>query len=126
MSTSSLVSINIVTFNAKPYIQKALASIKAQTYPHIEVNILDNNSHDGTPDIIENVSKKLGLPITSYPLHENTGFAKGHNILIKKSRGKFILLLNQDAWLAPDYVVNALELFAKDGKIGVIQPIRMV
>ena len=123
MSTKlALVSINVVTFNAKPYIQTALKSIKAQTYPHIEVNILDNNSQDGTPEIIDTILNDLKLKAINYKLKANTGFAKGHNILIRKSRGEYVLLLNQDAWLDKEYVSRALEIFGQDDTIAAIQP----
>ena len=117
-----LVSINIVTFNGEWYIKKCLESVAHQTYKNIEVNILDNDSQDDTIKIIEKVGRDSDLRFTIYDLRENVGFAKGHNILIKKSRGEYIVMLNQDAWLDKNYTVRALDIFKKDDKIAALQP----
>lgn len=118
MPKNPLTSINIVTFNGERYIRKCLESVANQVYKDIEVNILDNNSQDNTIEIIKNFK----LQTTHYSLQTNIGFAKAHNILIEKSGGEYILMLNQDAWLDKDYIKNALEIFKKYGKIAGIQP----
>lgn len=114
-----LVSINIVAFNAHSYLKKALTSALAQSYRHIEVYVLDNNSSDDTLALAKSFTDKRLHIVTS---KMNTGFAKGHNILIDESKGEYVLLLNQDAWLKDDYVKKALEIFEKDDKIAAIQP----
>jgi len=117
-----LVSINIVSFNGARYLKKCLESVRNQTYKNIEVNILDNDSQDDTLAIIKEVSKKINLPTTHYKLQTNVGFAKGHNILITKSSGAYMVMLNQDAWLDKNYVAIALEIFNRDATIAALQP----
>lgn len=117
-----LVSINIVTFNAKRYIEKCLESIANQTYKTLEVGILDNNSEDNTRELIAEALKTFSLKAKTYKLKTNMGFAKGQNILIQKSRGEYILMLNQDAWIDENYVKNALDVFQKNDKIAALQP----
>ncbi len=51
---------------------------------------------------------------------ENAGFGRPHNEAMRMMKGDFILLLNYDAILKPDYIKNALEIF-KDEKIGAVQ-----
>ncbi|MBI3335417.1 MAG: glycosyltransferase family 2 protein [Candidatus Portnoybacteria bacterium] len=133
-----MISINIITFNGERYIKKCLESVAHQTYKNIEVNILDNNSQDNTVKVLEKTLKSLKLKAISYfersekqssirriglyKLKANLGFAKGHNMLIEKSRGEYILMLNQDAWLDKWYIANALDIFKKDDKIAALQP----
>lgn len=114
-----LVSINIVTFNAHIYLKKALESALGQTYSPIDIHLLDNNSSDDTVTIARSFKdERLHIHLRK----ENTGFAKGHNILIKKSRGEFVVLLNQDAWLDPAFVARGVEIFKKNDKLGALQP----
>ena len=51
---------------------------------------------------------------------ENLGFAGGHNVVFRKAKGDFILALNADAVLEPDYLTHALEAFA-DPHVGAVQ-----
>lgn len=96
------VSIVIVSYNSLPHLRACIESIPggAGSLPY-EVIIVDNNSSDGTPDVIRNEAPSVNLIANT----ENLGFAKGCNIGIKAARGRYILLLN------PDTVVgsNALE-----------------
>lgn len=116
----SLVSISLVTYNGEKYISGCLNSVFNQTYPEIEVIIIDNGSTDKTVEILkESRIKNQGLRIISNK--ENLGFAAGHNINIKESRGKFVLCLNQDIVLDKDFIKEAIEVMGGDEKIGAVQ-----
>lgn len=93
-----------------------------QTYPRIEFLILDNNSTDGTAEKIDQFLPllKKKLPVTSYQLQENKGFAAGHNFGISKSKGKFIILLNQDAVLDERFVERIIKPF-ENGEVAAVQ-----
>ena len=53
MSQNNLVSITIVTYNSGRFIKRCLESVLAQRYPYREIIVIDNNSTDGTVDILE-------------------------------------------------------------------------
>lgn len=113
-----LVSINILTYNGQQYIQACLDSVLAQTYPKIEILVIDNASTDGTVDYL----KKLTNPKLQKIFNQkNLGFAAGHNQGIRESRGKFICCLNQDVVLEKDFIEKVIEIFQKDEKIGAVQ-----
>ncbi|MFH1461117.1 MAG: glycosyltransferase family 2 protein [Patescibacteria group bacterium] len=114
-----LVSINLLAWNGQKYIKKCLDSVFEQTYPNLEINIIDNGSKDNTPDYFKNLPDQPNLRIAYNS--QNIGFAAGHNQLIKRSQGKFILCLNQDVILDKDFIKEAIRLFNQDEKIGAIQ-----
>lgn len=121
-----LVSVNLVNYNAERFIKGCLSSIFAQTYPEIEVLIIDNNPQSQTINIARNfiAEKEPTFPIEIIQNDKNLGFSAGHNLGIKESRGELILCLNQDVFLAPDFIAKAVEFFQnqKEEKIGAIQP----
>jgi GT2 family glycosyltransferase len=101
---AGLVSIVVVTWNSAPFLPRCLAGISGQTYKETELIVVDNASADdslaraGAATIIRNDA--------------NVGFARAANQGIAAARGEFVLLLNPDAWLSPEYVarlVAALE-----------------
>lgn len=117
-----LVSINLLTWNGEKYIEKCLKSALGQTYDNIEINVLDNGSKDKTIALIKKIKKKSNKKINIRQNEENIGFAPGQNVLIRNSKGDFILMLNQDAILDKDYIKKALKEMEKDKKIAAIQP----
>ena len=58
-SEQPLVSIVIACKNNAPAARASLDSVKAQTYPHIELIVVDNFSTDGTPDIVKQYTKNF-------------------------------------------------------------------
>jgi len=110
---NKLVSINILTYNGEKWIEKCIKSVLEQTYPDIEILVIDNASTDNTLEKIQNIK--------TIKNEKNLGFSAGHNIGIKKSKGKYIFCLNQDIILDKDFVKNTVDLLEKDDKIGSIQ-----
>jgi GT2 family glycosyltransferase len=100
------VSVNIVTFNSSSDIAACLASLQTQTFRDFEIHVLDNASADATVELV----RRLNVEIITSSI--NTGFSKGHNTLIRSSRSDYVLALNPDAVLRPDFIgqlVAALE-----------------
>jgi GT2 family glycosyltransferase len=121
----SLFSVSLLTYNGCRYIANCLKSVLSQTYPAIEVLLIDNGSSDETVEsakaIIEQVNPKF--PIRIIRNEKNLGFSGGHNLGIEQSRGEFILFLNQDVVLAPDFIEQAAGYLAGSNRdIGSLQP----
>jgi len=114
-----LISINLLSYNAQEYIDGCLNSVFNQTYPHLEILIIDNASTDKTKEYLKKLPKTSNLKIVFNP--ENVGFAAGHNQAIKQSKGEFILCLNQDIILDKDFVRRAVELFKKNDRLAAVQ-----
>ncbi|MFA5128637.1 MAG: glycosyltransferase family 2 protein [Patescibacteria group bacterium] len=87
------LSIIIVNWKVKDLLEKCLKSIFEQTKDiTFEVFVVDNNSGDGSVEMVREKFPQVDLTASA----ENLGFAKGNNLAIKKSRGRYILLLNPD------------------------------
>ena len=115
-----LVSINLLTYNARPYIKDCLNSVLKQTYPYIEILVIDNDSFDGTVNYLKQVGSE-NPKIKVIFNQNNFGFAVGHNQGIEESQGEFILCLNQDVVLDKDFIKRAIEVLEKDGKTAAVQ-----
>ena len=94
------VSIVVLNWNSGELGAAAVASATAQTWPDIEVIVVDNASDD---DSLERIRAAHG-DVTVVANEENTGFARGMNCGIQAATGTFVLPLNCDAELDPDYV----------------------
>ena len=120
-----LVSIDILTYNGENLIEQCLKSVLEQTYENLEILVIDNASTDKTVGKIRNSQPKAGPSraekIKIIENKENLGFAAGHNLGIKKSKGDYVLCLNQDVILDKDFVKYAIEAIRKDDKIGAVQ-----
>jgi glycosyltransferase involved in cell wall biosynthesis len=94
-----LVSILIVTFNAEKHLEACLASIAAQTYPALEVVIIDGKSTDRTVDIIKNYTH-----IVQFWLSEpDKGIYDAMNKGLKYITGDWVYFLGADDTLLPDF-----------------------
>jgi GT2 family glycosyltransferase len=92
-----------------------------QTYKNVEVLIVDNGSTDNTLKIISKFVSHSYIGIELIKNKKNLGFAQGHNIGIEKSRGEFIVCLNQDLILDKDFIKEIVKTFEKNPKIGSVQ-----
>ena len=91
------VSIIVVSFNDAEDLRVSLTSALAQRGVSREVIVVDNASRDGSREVAE----KLGVSVVALP--ENVGFAAGMNAGIEASAGRYVLALNPDCRLEPDF-----------------------
>jgi N-acetylglucosaminyl-diphospho-decaprenol L-rhamnosyltransferase len=96
------VSTIVVTYNALPWIEKALESARGT-----ELIVVDHGSTDGT---LERVRERF--PEATLVEQENKGFGAGNNGGMRVASGRWFLLLNSDAWLEPG-ALEALREFAE-------------
>ncbi len=106
MKNTLLVSVNIPTYNNERTIGKTLESIKAQTYKNIEVTVIDSYSKDKTIEIVKGFK---GINVLFYK-----GKLLGARALgVKKSRGKYIALIDSDQILEPTAIERAVNIMKK-------------
>jgi len=116
MAYNDLVSVTIVTYNSGRYIKRCLESVLAQKGPQVEIIVVDNNSTDGTRDILERYEDRCHIVCNS----GNVGFAAAQNQAIRLSRGNWILTLNPDVLLMPYFIQALLEAGRLDNRIGTV------
>jgi glycosyltransferase involved in cell wall biosynthesis len=93
-SNLPFISIVMATYNGANYIEEQLNSIAAQTYQNFELIIQDDNSSDNTVEIIKKFSNKLSIKLAIN--HENLGYIKNFETTLKKAKGDFVALCDQD------------------------------
>jgi GT2 family glycosyltransferase len=111
---SGMVTVTLVTFNSGRYIAQCLASVLAQDYPRKEVTVVDNASTDDTARILAEFE---GCVRVLYN-RENVGFAAGQNQAIALSEAEWVLVLNPDVRLMPDFISNMVAAAEGDSKTG--------
>ncbi|MEN8904955.1 MAG: glycosyltransferase family 2 protein [Clostridiales bacterium] len=103
-----LVSIIIVNWNGKKYLETCLKSLYDQKYKNFEIIFVDNNSIDDSINYV-----KTNFPDIKIILNKkNYGFAKGNNIGLKYCNGEYLLLLNNDTEVHNDFIcelVNSMD-----------------
>jgi N-acetylglucosaminyl-diphospho-decaprenol L-rhamnosyltransferase len=95
------VSVVVVTYNGLPWLEQALDSVRGH-----EAIVVDHGSSDGTVQFVRDRYPKVKLFE-----EENRGLASGWNAGIERTLGRYVLLLNSDAWL-DEGALDALVAFA--------------
>lgn len=116
------VSIIIVTYNNVELTKACIDSIYLKSqYPHFEIIIVDNDSHDGTIEYLHEISrrhKNIKLILND----DNKGFATANNQGIKIAEGDYIILLNNDTVVTPGWITRLLR-YLEDKNIGMVGPV---
>lgn len=111
-----LVSVTVVTYNSGRFIRRCLESVLAQRWPALEIIVIDNASTDGTTDIIERFEDRCTVVYNE----ENIGFAGAQNQAIALSRGDWVLTLNPDVMLLPNFVDSLMGTVQLDPAAGTV------
>jgi N-acetylglucosaminyl-diphospho-decaprenol L-rhamnosyltransferase len=103
---SSDVAVVVVTYDALPWIEKCLESVRGM--PTV---VVDNGSRDGTVELVRERFQDVRVIEA-----ENRGLSAGWNVGIRETQSRYVLLLNADAWLVGDALRRLVD-FA-DGRPG--------
>src|SRR3954468_2863369 len=116
MAYNDFVSVTIVTYNSGRFIKRCLESALAQKYDNIEIIVVDNNSTDGTIDILEPFEDRCRIVYND----ANIGFAAAQNQAINLSSGDWVFTLNPDVLLLPNFIQALVEAGQTDPKVGTV------
>ena len=104
-----LVSVIMPAYNAAEYIAAAIKSVLSQDYRNFELIIINDGSTDDTEKIIHDIKDDR----IRYFRQENQGLAATHNTGIRQSQGEFIVKLDADDKMTPDFIARHLQEFEK-------------
>lgn len=100
------LSIIIVSWNVKEKLRKNLKALyQSKGDFNFEVFVVDNNSHDGTAEMVKTEFPQVKLIANK----DNLGFGKANNQAMKEAKGEYVLFLNPDMRVFEDTLVNMLE-----------------
>ncbi len=111
---SCLISVVVLNWNGYEFVDQCLKSLQAQTYPNLEVIVVDNASTDGSVELVRDGFRDVKLILNE----KNLGFGGGNNIGIQASSGRYIMMLNNDTHLDPKCVDEMKRSIEKDERYG--------
>lgn len=98
------ISIIVLNWNGRQFLPECLDSLAAQTLRDFEVVLVDNGSADGSAQLVRDAYPWVKL----VELPENVGFAAGNNGGLEAAAGEYIVALNNDTRVEPDFVAELL------------------
>lgn len=112
-----LVSIIIVNWNGLSWLKMSLPSLAKQTYKPVEIILVDNASTDDSVSW----TRKHFPNVKVLMNQENFGFAEGNNVGYREALGEYILLLNNDTRVKPDFLKELVAKMQSGRDIGAVQ-----
>lgn len=111
-------SVIVLNYYGEKVIEDTLNSLLKQNYPQnkYEIIVVDNNSKDNSKEILTRYSKE-NPKMKIFFLNKNLGFSKGNNVGIKKARGEYVALLNNDCVVEKNWLGELVKTAIKDKKI---------
>lgn len=109
-----LVSVVVLNWNGRRFLGKCLESLLTQTLDSSEVIVVDNASTDGSVEYVRSRFPSVRV----IENRRNLGFAAGNNVGIKSSRGRFIVVLNNDTRVSRYFLKSLVQVALADDSIG--------
>jgi glycosyltransferase involved in cell wall biosynthesis len=113
--TSKQVSVIIPAYNCAPYLEAAIQSALDQTYPNIEVVVVNDGSPDDTDKVVQPFLDRI-----FYVKQENKGLSGARNSGFQASHGEFVCFLDADDTLFPDKFTKQMAVFEREPDLGVV------
>ena len=114
MEENPLISVIVLNWNGIRFLERCLGSLAAQTYASLEIIVVDNASTDGSIDLIREKFPRVRLIVNE----TNLGFGGGNNVGIQASRGRYIMILNNDTHIEAPCIEALKGAIEKDERYG--------
>ena len=116
-NSNPLVSIIILNYNAGNLLLNCVDSVFKSTYPNFEVLVVDNISTDNSHVVCKKKFEKIHLIENK----ENLGYCEGNNVGIRNANGEFVVILNPDTIVEPNWLNHLMSAYNEFGE-GLYQP----
>jgi len=111
------LTVIIVSYNVKEFLEQALRSVLKATRGMIaEVFVVDNNSQDGSAELVRDRFPQVRLIINK----KNLGFARANNQALRQAQGQYIALVNPDCLIQEDTFIKIIEFFKNHPEAGMV------
>jgi GT2 family glycosyltransferase len=123
-------SVIVVTHNALEFTVRCVESLRRHLPPRTELIFVDNASTDGTRAYLKEVTERMGEGAQLLPLDRNEGWCRGINAGLERARGTYLVLLNSDVAVTPEWLAGLRECMDEAGtvvpglrRVGLVGPV---
>ena len=114
-----LVSVIVPYFRLSEYVEATLASIAAQTYPRIEVLLVNDGSALGADEVIVELAERYGARLLT---QANAGLGQARNLGVRLARGRYVLPVDADDTIAPTLVARLVDVLESEPELAYATP----
>lgn len=111
-----LVSVIVASFNHAPYIKACIESIMAQTYPSIELLVVDDGSTDGSVELITQLQQQYRF---NFRVQANQGLSRTLNTAIESANGSLIAPFGSDDVMLPERLAVQVRYLQDKPEVGI-------
>ena len=115
-SEQPLVSVIIASYNHADYIEASINSVLAQTYPNIELLVIDDGSKDESVERIRRLQAQHGF---DFRVQQNQGLSRTLNAAIERAGGDLIAPFGSDDIMLPDRIAKQVAWLADKPEVGI-------
>ncbi len=114
-----LITIGVLNFNGEKYIKETIPPLLSLNYPSYEILVVDNASSDGSLEYLAGFNNKIRLIKND----SNLGYCVAKNQIVKKARGEYVLLLDEDTLIDNRDCLFKFLNFYQEKRCGFICPL---
>ncbi|MBT0662717.1 glycosyltransferase [Geobacter pelophilus] len=116
--SNSLVSVIIPCYNRESYIAETVNSVLSQTWPNIELIVVDDGCKDGSRKVLESFGRRI--TILEHQGCANLGQSAAINLGLRQSRGDYLAILDSDDLFAPGKIEKQVRFLEKNPEYGLV------
>lgn len=113
-----LVSVIVVNYNGRSYLKTCLDSLLATVGQEVELLLIDNQSSDDSVDFVQRNYPQVRL----IQNRENSGYAGGNNLGVRYAQGDYLVILNPDTAVQPNWLQPLIAPLQYNPRIGITTP----
>lgn len=114
-----LASILLLNWNGIEYTRKCIETLLQTQYSPFEITVFDNGSANNEAEMLE---KEFRNKITVIKNKTNIGYAEGMNALYKRTKGKYVVIVNNDMKFSKNWLMPLVTVLEENKKIAACQP----
>ncbi len=111
-----LVSVIIACYNHAPYVEASILSVLAQSYPNVELLVVDDGSRDNSVECISRLQRTHGF---DFRVQANQGLSRTLNEAIARCKGSLIAPFGSDDVMLPERIAKQVAYMADKPEVGI-------